>query len=543
MTNPTPPEAGDAARVEVPAEENAQEWQQPTEAALHEVPVEDTPAELESTGDDVGDAEEAETDGRGIPAGGVVAGGATGAGVLGEALWQVGGVLGLAAGAVVAAGGTAAYVAYRVRGKGRRSASPLGRSHGRSSSRMLGGKSGKLLGGRGAKLGGKSGLGLGKRGRGTGLGGKLGRKGTGGKLLGGKGAKLGKGAGGKLLGGGRGRASRLGMTGGGKSGGRGLLGRGGKAGLGLGARGGKLLGGKGKAGFGRWGNGAGGGAGILGKGLGKAARKTGRGAAHLAGKTKPGQHAARGFKAAKAALMSSTPGKGRWKNAYRAARSRVATPKNRYSAWAASMAAAILTLTAMAHEKYKAYQAKKNPGTTTTTTTTTTTSGPAGTTTTQSTTTQTTTTSSGAPQAALTPFASARALGPGSTTTYTRTTHTRTTARSRTMDGGFPLATAAAEVTVAAASYEPGDMWTVATDLRQLPDVFASVALALRTYSQRLEDYALEAPVRQELQGLYAGLSQLAQHAQEVEPLFRAVHAEDLKRGENPRTGEAGWNV
>src|SRR5262249_15652332 len=146
--------------------------------------------------------------------------------------------------------------------------------------------------------------------------------------------------------------------------------------------------------------------------------------------------------------------------------------------WAASVAAAILTLAAMAHARYQARQAKKN--TTTTTTTTTTTSGPSGTTTSTSTT-QTTTTSGGATHA-LGPFATAPALGPGSYTTYTRTTrtHTRTTARSRNMEGGFPLATAAAEVTVAAASYEPGDMWTVATDLRQLPDVFASVALALR---------------------------------------------------------------
>ena len=112
------------------------------------------------------------------------------------------------------------------------------------------------------------------------------------------------------------------------------------------------------------------------------------------------------------------------------------------------------------------------------------------------------------------------------------------------MDGGFPLATAAAEVNTAAASYEPGDMWTVAADIKQLPEVFASVALGLRTYAARLEGgYALAQPVVQELQALYVGLTQLAQHAQEVEPLFRSVHAEDLRRGENPRVGESGWNV
>lgn len=112
------------------------------------------------------------------------------------------------------------------------------------------------------------------------------------------------------------------------------------------------------------------------------------------------------------------------------------------------------------------------------------------------------------------------------------------------MDGGFPLAAAAADVNTAAATYEPENMWMVATDLRQLPDVFASVALAIRTYTTRLESsYPLEQPVVDELAQLYLGMTQLAQHAENIEPLFRQVHADDLKRGETPRTGESHWNV
>ena len=112
------------------------------------------------------------------------------------------------------------------------------------------------------------------------------------------------------------------------------------------------------------------------------------------------------------------------------------------------------------------------------------------------------------------------------------------------MSSSFPLAVAAAEVNVAAASYAPADMWAVAADMRQLPDMFASVALALRTYTQRLEGaYAIDQTVVQQIGQLYQALTQVTRAAEEIEPLFRRVHAEDLKRGENPRVGEEGWNV
>jgi hypothetical protein len=46
-----------------------------------------------------------------------------------------------------------------------------------------------------------------------------------------------------------------------------------------------------------------------------------------------------------------------------------------------------------------------------------------------------------------------------------------------------------------------------------------------------------------EIGGLYADLVLPARRAEEIEPLFCRVHANDLKRGEQPRAGEAGWNV
>lgn len=112
------------------------------------------------------------------------------------------------------------------------------------------------------------------------------------------------------------------------------------------------------------------------------------------------------------------------------------------------------------------------------------------------------------------------------------------------MEAGFPIAVAAAETNVAAAAYAPEDMWVIGADLRQLPDVFTNVGMALRTYAQRLEaDYPIDPQVVEQIGALYAGLGQLAATAQEIEPLFRAIHAADLVREEAPRTNEHAWNV
>ncbi|WP_344829172.1 hypothetical protein [Actinocorallia longicatena] len=125
-----------------------------------------------------------------------------------------------------------------------------------------------------------------------------------------------------------------------------------------------------------------------------------------------------------------------------------------------------------------------------------------------------------------------------------RNTRPAPSRRSFTVTSGFPLAVAAADVNTAAATYDPPDMWRVAADLRQLPDVFASVALALRTYTGRLEGgFPIDPHVVEAIAQLYQGIAQVAVAAQEIEPLFRRVHADDLKRDEAPRTNEPAWNV
>jgi hypothetical protein len=489
--------------------------QRPPEAEWVTIP--EPPAENRSEPD-------ASDEDRGRPLGAWVLGGGIAAALGGVGLFQAFGTTGLAAGAVTAAGGGAVYGYHKVRGgrspldraaKRARRTSGRALSGGKKGSPKLGigkGKGPKLGGGKGPKLGGKGGPKLGKGG-----GPKLGGKSS--KLLSGKGAKLGGGKSGRLGGksgklfGGRGSklggklgrkaTSRLGSVG--KSGGK-LLGRGGKAGLGKGARGGKLLGGKGKAGVGRWGKSTGGGAGILGRGVRKASRKAGA----AAGRTRAG----RGFKAARSAMTGKAAGGSRWsrfKGASKAARSTMRSSRNPFARWAASIAAALLALTAMGHDKWKKRQAQNAP--------------PAGTQTNgESADNDTTPTSTPEPN-------DSGVINP--TRIHQRRTMT-----------AFPLAAGAAEMNAAAAAHAPQSMLQVANELDQFGEVPTQVALAVRTYTMRLEsDYPIHPAVVEKIQEYAIAEAQMKSLADEIGPLFRQCHAKDLERFEAPRTNEQAWDV
>lgn len=160
MTSPTENPAPD--RPEAPGQD-----QQPTpppdpqpgEAVLHEDALVDDAVDTPPV-DESADEEEGQGEERGLPAGGVLVGGATGLTVLGEVLWQAFGLTGLAVSVVVAAGGVALYTISRVR-RGRRNGFGSVGSR-RTSARMLsggkggrmlpGGKAGRLFGGKGGRL-------------------------------------------------------------------------------------------------------------------------------------------------------------------------------------------------------------------------------------------------------------------------------------------------------------------------------------------------------------------------------------------------------
>jgi len=107
-----------------------------------------------------------------------------------------------------------------------------------------------------------------------------------------------------------------------------------------------------------------------------------------------------------------------------------------------------------------------------------------------------------------------------------------------------PLAAAAAELHSAAAAYAPADMWQVARDLDLLHEIPANVALAIRTYTMRLQgEYPIAPSVVEALGELYMAHAALVEKAREIAQHFRQVHADDLRREEAPRPGEPLWNV
>lgn len=119
-----------------------------------------------------------------------------------------------------------------------------------------------------------------------------------------------------------------------------------------------------------------------------------------------------------------------------------------------------------------------------------------------------------------------------------------TTIRRNTTVSANPLAAAAAELNAVAAGHAPVDMWQVARELDQLPEVPANVGMALRTYTTRLQgEYPIHPAVVEALGELYIAHAQLVSVAESIGPLFRQVHAEDLKREEAPRINEQAWNV
>jgi hypothetical protein len=108
----------------------------------------------------------------------------------------------------------------------------------------------------------------------------------------------------------------------------------------------------------------------------------------------------------------------------------------------------------------------------------------------------------------------------------------------------FPLAAATADMAATAAGHAPDDMWTVARELDQLPDIPAHIAAALAAYTTRLRgDYPIHPAVSEALDDLTRAHAELTGLAEQIGPLFRRVHEADLHRGQAPRPGEHLWNV
>lgn len=107
-----------------------------------------------------------------------------------------------------------------------------------------------------------------------------------------------------------------------------------------------------------------------------------------------------------------------------------------------------------------------------------------------------------------------------------------------------PLLTASTELQSSVVRHVPENMWAVHVELGQLPQVMENVALAFRTYVQRLNDeYPIDSTVTDQMFTLFDQVGKAATSAQEIGKVFEQVHAEDIKRKTAPRRNEQAWNV
>ncbi|MEZ7132670.1 hypothetical protein ACBR40_45670 [Nonomuraea sp. AD125B] len=545
--NAMPSDAGQAAPAGA-AQAPGEDFRSPEEAASAEPP----------DADDDGSAQEtAEQSGR-LPAGQLALGGASGAATVLGTLYHLLGLPGVVGGAVVTATGAALYVARRRQDRnGSRSRSESGPSRGGGSGPA---RSALFSGGRSSRNGVMSLLGGGGRTR---------RSGDGGPLAGRRRAadgNAGHGSAGRSTSTGRGR----GGGGGGAAGSKAQAPRADKTGQAVKPKhtpartAFRQVGRAGRT-IGRAGRAAGRGVGWAGKATGRGIVRSSQGVARGAkwvnrtAGDRPvrvarfaGRHSARATRAIGRAgrRLGHVLGRGArragayvdrrtgsrvsaaWKavqgsgGGFRELRRRAAAGLWRWDAGLTASAVALVALISERWRKRRKARAQANPGT----------DARAGSTTTET----TTGTATETDQASTTQDgAERRRRHP-----YQPPFGGATTRRSLHMSGSFPLVAAAAEMNALAHAYAPVDMWQVSRELDQLPELPANVANSVRAYLVRLQgEYPIHPAVVEKLGQFYAAHRVLITIAQEVGPLFKQIHADDLKREDAPRTNEPLWNV
>ncbi|MBA8977481.1 hypothetical protein ACFSJI_11265 [Streptomyces calvus] len=112
---------------------------------------------------------------------------------------------------------------------------------------------------------------------------------------------------------------------------------------------------------------------------------------------------------------------------------------------------------------------------------------------------------------------------------------------------GFRFEEAAAEMEQAANSYEPENAMEILTMVEGLPAALTSVANVMKILAERSDsEFPLEKEVADGFNDIFGALMSAVAVAEDMGPLFREVHAQDIARHEDPRNGhqaEKGWNV
>ncbi|MCZ7458894.1 hypothetical protein [Streptomyces sp. WMMC940] len=126
------------------------------------------------------------------------------------------------------------------------------------------------------------------------------------------------------------------------------------------------------------------------------------------------------------------------------------------------------------------------------------------------------------------------------------TDHTSLTSEGEHVSG-FQFEEHAAEMEQAAQSYDPEDAMEILAMVESLPAALTSVANVMKTLAERADsEFPLEKEVADGFNDIFGALMSAVAVAEDMGPLFRQAHEQDIARHEDPRNGpeaEKGWNV
>ncbi len=112
---------------------------------------------------------------------------------------------------------------------------------------------------------------------------------------------------------------------------------------------------------------------------------------------------------------------------------------------------------------------------------------------------------------------------------------------------GFRFEEAASEMEQAATQYEPENAMEILAMVEGLPAALTAVANVMKILAERSDsEFPLEKEVADGFNDIFGALMSAVAVAEDMGPLFRQAHEQDIARHEDPRNGneaEKGWNV
>ena len=112
---------------------------------------------------------------------------------------------------------------------------------------------------------------------------------------------------------------------------------------------------------------------------------------------------------------------------------------------------------------------------------------------------------------------------------------------------GFKFEDYAIDMQAAAMAYEPDGCMEILAMVEGLPTALTCIANVMATLAERSDsEFPLEKVVAEGFNDIYSALQKAIAASEELGPMFRQAHEQDIARHEDPRNGteaEKGWNV